>query len=107
MMIMSFGWAALEIVTPLLLEEELGISYSGFGTVISAIGIISAVVKRGAGRFTDIPGRWSTLLYSMLCAGLCMVAIGFVTSKIQFVLTRGDRFYLRSFYLDCVDGQFP
>jgi len=89
MMVMSFGWAVLEIVTPLFLREELGISYLGFGVVMSAIGIIGAVAKLAAGRFTDIHGRLSTLLYSTLFAGICMTAVGFVTSELQFVLTRG------------------
>lgn len=89
MMVMSFGWAVLEIATPLFLREELGISYLGFGAVMSAIGIIGAVAKLGAGRFTDIHGRLITLLFAALCAGVCMVSIGFVTSELQFVVTRG------------------
>ncbi|MBU7028213.1 MAG: MFS transporter [Theionarchaea archaeon] len=89
MMIMSFGWAVLEIVTPLFLREELGISYLGFGAVMSAIGIVGAVAKLGAGKFTDIHGRRPTLLISTLCAGVCMVAIGFVATELQFLLTRG------------------
>ena len=89
MMVMSFGWAVLEIVTPLFLREELGISYLGFGVIMSAIGIIGALAKLAAGRFTDVHGRLSTLLYTTLFAGICMTAIGVVTSELQFVLTRG------------------
>jgi MFS family permease len=89
MMIMSFGWAVLEIVTPLFLREELGISYLGFGVVMSAIGIIGALAKLAAGKFTDVHGRRSVLLLSTLCAGICMGAIGFAASGLQFVLTRG------------------
>jgi len=58
---------------------------------MSCIGITGAVVKLAAGRFTDIHGRLSTLLYSTLFAGICMTAIGFVTSELQFVFTRGIR----------------
>jgi MFS family permease len=89
MMVMSFGWAVLEIITPLFLREELGISYLGFGVIISAVGIIGVLAKLGAGRFTDVHGRLSTLLYTTLFAGICMTAIGVVTSELQFVLTRG------------------
>ena len=89
MVVMSFGWAVLEIVTPLFLKEGLGISYLGFGVIMSAIGILGAVAKLLAGKFTDVHGRLSTLLYSTLCAGICMTVIGFVTSELQFILTRG------------------
>lgn len=89
MMVMSFGWAVLEIITPLFLREELGISYLGFGVIMSAVGIIGALAKLGVGRFTDVHGRLSTLLYTTLFAGICMTAIGVVTSELQFVLTRG------------------
>ena len=60
MVVMSFGWAVLEIVTPLFLKEGLGISYLGFGVIMSAIGILGAVAKLLAG-ITDVHGRLSTL----------------------------------------------
>jgi MFS family permease len=54
MIFMSFAWALLEIATPLFLKEELGISYLGFGTIMSLTGIIGAVAKIAVGRFTDV-----------------------------------------------------
>jgi MFS family permease len=56
---------------------------------MSAIGILGAVAKLGVGRFTDVHGRLKTLLIATLCGGVCMVAVGFVTSELQFVITRG------------------
>lgn len=89
MMVMGFGWAILDIATPLFLKEELGISYLGYGTILSVISMIGAVAKLGAGKFTDIHGRRLTLLFSTLTAGVCMVIIGFVASETQFVVVRG------------------
>ena len=89
MIFMSFAWAVLEIATPLFLTEELGISYLGFGTIMSATGIIGAVAKIAVGRFTDVHGRRGALLYSTFCASMCMVAVGFVASELQYIITRG------------------
>ena len=89
MIFMSFAWALLEIATPLFLKEELGISYLGFGTIMSLTGIIGAVAKIAVGRFTDVHGRKAALLCSTFCASMCMVAVGFVTSELQYVVTRG------------------
>jgi MFS family permease len=89
MIFMSFAWAVLEIATPLFLKEELGISYLGFGTVMSATGIIGAVAKIAVGRFTDVHGRRPALLYSTFCASMCMVAVGFAASELQYIITRG------------------
>ena len=89
MMVMSFAWAFLDIATPLFLKEELGISYVGYGTVMSIIGIIGAGAKIGVGRFTDIHGRKGMLLFSTITAGICMFSIGVASSELQFIILRG------------------
>jgi MFS family permease len=89
MMVMSFAWAFLDIATPLFLKEELGISYLGFGTVMSIIGIMGAGAKVGVGRFTDIHGRKGMLLFSTVTAGIFMISIGMASSELQFIILRG------------------
>jgi MFS family permease len=89
MMVMGFGWAILDIATPIFLKEELGISYLRFGTIMSAVSIIGAVAKIGAGKFTDIHGRRPMLVFSTIAAGICMVSIGIVSNEIQFIAVRG------------------
>ena len=89
MMVMSFAWAFLDIATPLFLKEELGISYLGFGTVMSIIGIVGAGAKVGVGRFTDIHGRKLMLFFSTVAAGIFMISIGMASSELQFIILRG------------------
>jgi MFS family permease len=89
MMAMGFGWAILDVATPLLLKEEMGISYLEFGTILSVISLMGAAAKIGAGRFTDVHGRRPTLLFSTVAAGICMLLIGVIASEVQFVAVRG------------------
>lgn len=87
----------LDIATPLFFKEELGISYLGFGSAMSAMSIFGAVAKLSAGKFTDVHGRRSTLLLSTFAAGICMVVIGFITGELQFITTRGIGSLFESF----------